>query len=522
MHGDRLIKVLVIDDDRVDRELFRRYLLNAPASRFEFAESDSVTAGVEKAKSLRPDCVLLDFNLPDMNGIEAMGWMKGELGQLPWAVILLTAFGGEELAVKAMKAGAMDYLPKDSVNAGTLARAVIGAIERHQLQQRIEDQRSALENSWRRYQVLLEAIPQMVWTVNAEGRVEYVNRRWLEYTGLAPEKAGRLGWDQILHPDDRDRTWGAWKSALASGTEFEIEHRLRRASDASYRWHLVRAVPMQGESGRVTNWFGTCTEIEDQKQNERAILEKQKLEGIGALAGGVAHDFNNLLTGILGGASCAMERLPESHNVQDLLRGVVQAGEQAAELTRKMLAYAGKGSFFLELVDIGALVQEICETLRPSIPVTIRLECLSGRGVPPVETDRTQMRQVIVDLVTNAAEAIGEGITGRISVHTAVVEIDEESIRKGDLGPVAISPGRYVTIEVRDTGCGMNEETQNRIFDPFFTTKFIGRGLGLAAVHGFVRSHKGGVQLHSAPGKGTIFRLLLPAQEPETARGMAG
>lgn len=523
MRGDRPIKVLIIDDDPIDRELFKRYLLQAPASRFELAEADSVTAGAEKAKSLRPDCMLLDFNLPDMNGIEAMAWIRGELGQLPWAVIVLTAFGGEELAVRAMKAGAMDYLPKDSVTAGTLARTVIGAIERHQLQQRIEEQRSALEKSWRRYQVLLEAIPEMVWTVNAEGRVEYVNRRWLEYTGLAPERASRLGWDHILHPDDRDRTWGAWNAAVASGSVFEIEHRLRRASDGSHRWHLVRAVPMLTEGGTVTNWFGTCTEIEDQKQNEKAILEKQKLEGIGALAGGVAHDFNNLLMCILGGASCAMERLPESHPVQELLRGVVQAGEQAAELTRKMLAYAGKGSFFLELINIGELVQEVCEILRPSIPATIHLECQSGRGIPPIETDRTQMRQVVVDLVTNAAEAIGQAAPGRISVRTAMVDIDGESIGKGDFGPAAIRPGRYATLEVRDTGCGMDEETQNRIFDPFFTTKFIGRGLSLAAVHGFVRSLKGSVQLHSAPGKGTRFRLLLPAaQEPETARGVSG
>jgi len=517
MPGDRPVRILIIDDDRMDRELYRRCLLQSGPLRYEFSESESVTAAVEKAEAAWPDCILLDFNLPDMDGIEAMTRIKGELGRLPSAVIMLTAFGDEELAVRAMQAGAMDYLPKDHLSPGTLARAVLGAIERHQMQQRIEEQRTALEISGRRYQVLLEAIPQMVWTANGDGRLEYANRRWLEYTGLALEQSERLGWDRLLHPDDHQRTWEAWNSAVASGSVFEIEHRLKRASDGSYRWHLVRAVPMQTGGGRITNWFGTSTEIDDQKQAERAVLEKQKFEGIGVLAGGVAHDFNNLLMSILGGASCAMERLPASDPVQELLRGVLQAGERAAELTRKMLAYAGKGNFCIELVNVGRLTREICDLLRPSIPAAILLECHNARGIPPVETDRTQMRQVVLDLVTNSVEAIGNGASGKISVRTAVVEIDGESGRAHEFGPVPVTPGKYITLEVQDTGCGMDKETQNRIFDPFYTTKFIGRGLGLAAVHGFVRSHRGGVQVESTPGKGTRFRLLLPAAKKSAA-----
>ncbi len=515
MPGDRPIQVLIIDDDPIDRELYKRCLVLSPAWQFEFIESESVAGGVEKIRVSRPDCILLDFNLPDMDGIEALSHIRGEFGQLPSAVIMLTAFGGEELAVRAMKAGALDYLPKDNLTAGALARTVMGAIERHRLQQRVEEQRAA-------HQVLLEAIPQMVWTANAEGCVEYANRRWLEYAGLEVGESQRLGWDHFLHVEDRERSLGAWNSAVASGSVFEIEHRLRRASDGSYRWHLVRAVPMQAGDGKVTNWFGTCTDIEDQKRAERAIQQKQKLEDIGMLAGGVAHDFNNLLMCILGGSSCAMERLPASHPVQDLLRGVMQAGEQAAELTRKMLAYAGKGSFYYELVNISELAREVCGVLKPSIPPAIHLACVIGHNIPPIETDRAQMRQVVVDLVKNAVEAIGEGIPGRVTVRTSAIEIDTKPSRKPDLGALAIPPGKYVTLEVRDTGCGMDEDTRNRIFDPFFTTKFIGRGLGLAAVDGFVRSHRGGVQVDSAPGKGTRLRVLLPAaQADETARSMA-
>jgi PAS domain S-box-containing protein len=516
MQFERPVRILIVDDDPLDRALYRHCLPNSRSWQFEFEEADTVSSGLERARIFQPDCTLLDFNLPDMDGLEAIDQIRGEFGKLPTAVVMLTAFGDEELAVRAMKAGAMDYLPKENLTA-TLARTVASAIERHQMQERIEAQRTALENTGRYLQNLLEAIPQMVWTANAEGRLQYANQRWTEYTGLAVAEAERLGWNQCLHPDDRYRTLEAWESAIASGSVFEIEHRLRRASDGSYRWHLVRAVPMRS-AGELTNWLGTCTEIEDQKQADRAIQQQEKLEGIGALAGGVAHDFNNLLMSIVGGASCAMERLPDSHPAQDLLHDVVEAGEHAAELTRKMLAYAGKGNYCLEAVDIGRLARETCDALRSSLPPIIHLECSSGCSVPLVQTDPNQMRQVLVDLVKNAVESIGEGSPGRVSVRTSAVEFDEKSIARMEFALGSAHSGNYVALEVRDTGCGMDEQTQKRIFDPFFTTKFMGRGLGLAAVGGFIRSQKGGVQVESGPGKGTRFCLMLPARA-EHARG---
>ncbi|SPF45641.1 Multi-sensor signal transduction histidine kinase [Candidatus Sulfopaludibacter sp. SbA4] len=504
------IKILVIEDDMIDRALYKRCLQQSEAGAVELAESDSAAAGIEMTHTWQPDCTLLDFNLPDMDGLTAMNRLRGDSGRLPCAVVMLTAYGGEELAVRAMKAGAMDYLQKGHLAADTLSRTVLHAIERFRMQERIEEQRSALERSRQRYQTLLEAIPQMVWTANADGRMEYANRQWFEYTGLDLEDSACMGWDRLLHPEDLERTRTAWDQAAASGSVFEIEHRLRRTTDASYRWHLVRAVPVRTAAGEITNWFGTSTEIEDQKRAEIVARQEHKLEGIGVLAGGVAHDFNNLLVGILGGASCAMETLPPSHPAQKMLQGVMRAGERAAELTRKMLSYAGKGNFQIELTNLGELVCSTCDTIRNSIPNTIRLECHSGCAIPPVVTDPGQLRQVVVELVMNAVEAI-DGGSGGISVRSAGVEIDEEAVRRSEFGPAAIPAGQYVTLEVRDTGCGMDEETQARIFDPFFTTRFLGRGLGLAAVYGFARSHGGGVQVESSPGRGTMFRVLLPA-----------
>jgi signal transduction histidine kinase len=194
---------------------------------------------------------------------------------------------------------------------------------------------------------------------------------------------------------------------------------------------------------------------------------------------------------------------------------VVRAGERAAELTCKMLAYAGEGNLYVAPTDLNKLVQDACDSLRSSIPRTIELHVRTAPQLPSVSVDSRQMRQVIVDLVRNAVEAIGEGQGGTVSVGTAATDVPEGSM-------TAVTGGKYVRLEVQDTGCGMNEETQKKIFDPFFSTKFMGRGLGLAAVDGFVRSSGGGVQVKSQPGKGTEFRVLLPVEPHQGASCSAG
>ena len=192
-----------------------------------------------------------------------------------------------------------------------------------------------------------------------------------------------------------------------------------------------------------------------------------------------------------------------------MLEGVVRAGERAAELTGKMLAYAGEGALYVERTDLNRLVRETCDSLRASIPPTIQIDIRPAPDRATVFVDTRQMRQVIVDLVRNAAESIREDAAGVITVRTAIEEVSETALP-------AMAAGTYVALEVRDNGCGMDEELQQKIFDPFFSTKFAGRGLGLAAVHGFVRSSGGGVHVDSSPGQGTRFRILLPVESLQT------
>ena len=270
-------------------------------------------------------------------------------------------------------------------------------------------------------------------------------------------------------------------------------------------------------------------DVTHRKELERLLLQKDKLESLGLLAGGIAHDFNNLLVGIMGNTSLAVESISGNHPARPMLKEVMAASEAAGNLTRQLLAYAGKGRFLIESVDVSDLVRQIAGLLQTSIPKSVQLRLELAAELPAVEADVTQIQQLIMNLVINGAEAIGEQ-PGTVLITTAAQQVDDGYIATV-LPPEQISPGLYVNLQVHDTGSGMAPETIEKIFDPFFTTKFTGRGLGLAAVLGIVRGHRGAIKVYSTPGQGTTFKILLPAAgqhvvkaeeasvAPATARG---
>jgi two-component system cell cycle sensor histidine kinase/response regulator CckA len=446
-----------------------------------------------------------------MKGFEFMAALKRDSAVSSVPVVMLTAIRDERVAVEAMKSGAMDYLPKGRVAAETLAHAIDNVVAKFRMQREIESQRQALEASESRHRGLIAAIPQIVWTINAQGDIGYANSRWVEFLGPRFDDSLDRGWLPHMHPDDRDRFLEAWRQGVASGQAFQLEHRLKHFSDGTYRWHLSRAVPIRGDHDRIVEWFGTSTDIEDQKRAEATLQSKQKLESIGLLAGGVAHDFNNILTGILGWASLAADMLEESHELQPILAGIVSSAERAAHLTGQMLAYAGKGRFVIQEIDFRTLVQNSCDLIKASIARNVAIRLLMANDLPLIEGDSGQLQQIAMNLILNAAEAIDPESGGTVVVRTEARTLDAHAIRaiaslSGDL-----SPGAFVVLEVKDTGCGMDAATKAKIFDPFFTTKFTGRGLGLSAVQGILRSHKGAVQIESEPGKGSTFRVFIPS-----------
>jgi PAS domain S-box-containing protein len=265
----------------------------------------------------------------------------------------------------------------------------------------------------------------------------------------------------------------------------------------------ITVSPVRNAGGAIMAISHIARDITERKDFEEQMRQTQKLESLGVLAGGLAHDFNNLLTGIMGNASLALDELHDADRSRTRLDEVLHASERAALLIRQMLAYAGKGRFVVERLDLAAQVREIVPLLRTSIAKLVELELRLEDALPPVEADPSQVQQLIMNLALNGAEAIENGPgTVTITVRSRVTDAE-----------------RQVLLEVRDTGIGMTDEVKARIFDPFFTTKFTGRGLGLAAVMGIIRAHRGTVSVTTAPGRGTTFTVVLPAASsaPEQA-----
>lgn len=257
-------------------------------------------------------------------------------------------------------------------------------------------------------------------------------------------------------------------------------------------------------------------EIQERRNTERALRDSelqmqqaQKLESLGVLAGGIAHDFNNLLLVILGNADLALSELSAVAPAREHLDGIVTASRRAADLCSQMLAYAGKGRIRIQSIGLNEVVSEMTHMLEVTVLKKAVLRFNFAAHLPAVEADASQMRQIIMNLVINAAEAIGER-SGMVTISTGSMFCDRRYLGTTFLDTSA-PEGEYVFIEVSDTGCGMTHETMGRMFDPFFTTKFAGRGLGLAAVLGIIRSHRGAIKVYSEPGKGTTFKVLLPA-----------
>ncbi len=346
---------------------------------------------------------------------------------------------------------------------------------------------------------------------NAPGwPVEHVSPNVVEVFGYPPEDlvSGRLSYGSLVEPEDAERVGRevaeASSSALTGFTHapYRIRHR-----DGGVRWLLDVTRIARGPDGVPTHYLGYVIDITDRvvaeqqaRALERQLLQAQKLESLGVLAGGLAHDFNNLLTGILGHASLAKRRAcPEcQESVRESLEEIEQLSRRAARLTQQLLSYAGRGVRVRAPVDLREVVERALELLELAPPraTHVRVEC-EGE-VPPVEADRQQMEQLVVNLLTNAGEAL-EGREGREGcvVLRLFAEADGEA--------------RSVVLEVEDTGNGMGSEAKARLFDPFFTTKEAGRGLGMAAVLGIVRSHAGVIDVHSEPGRGCLVRVRLPA-----------
>lgn len=407
----------------------------------------------------------------------------------------------------------------------TELRARLGELEQ-QLARAVAAEQQAVE-ARAQVEALLDNIPHMAWLKDARGVFLAVNDPFVRASGHAK--------GSILGRTDRE----VWPVELAElymrddqrvierGQEVFVEEPIAEAGGV--KWFETYKTPLRGAQGAVIGTVGMARDITDrkraeelQKSLERRMQETQKLESLGVLAGGIAHDFNNLLVGVLANAELALRALEASSGVavaRERIADVRSAARHAAELTNQMLAYSGRGRFDIRPISLTEIVREMSQLLGASISKKARVVYELTPELPAVQADVTQLRQVVMNLITNASDALEDRV-GSIVVRSGQQHADDTL---PDLyGPAPLRPGDYVYLEVADDGSGMSDDTRARLFEPFFTTRFTGRGLGLSAVQGIVRGHGGGITVRSQLGAGTTIRVLLPCSEsPGLSAGAA-
>lgn len=372
----------------------------------------------------------------------------------------------------------------------------------------------ALAASVADYQALVDSTPAAIVRYTADGTLTFVNETLCKLLGRP--RATLIGESVLELIPNMPRSEVVADLPLTRPVSGPADGAsgLIRKSDGSCRWYRWTARRITTADGQ-TEFQAVGIDLTERRQAEsdRAAIERkmqdaQRLEALGVLAGGVAHDFNNLLAGVLGHAELAIGELPDGHPARDHLTTVLSGIAQAGGLTRQLLAYSGKGRFLLRSLNLNELIVQTTDLLRVTLPKKVQLDLALTENLPFITGDDGQLRQVLMNLIINAGEAIGDK-PGTVTVTTTGHDLEMDAVSGGVYSPSA--PGRFIELIVSDTGCGMDEATRAKLFDPFFSTKFAGRGLGLSAVLGIIRGHGGGIRVDSEPGVGTRFTVLLPA-----------
>lgn len=513
-------QALVVDDDPEVRITLGRVLEQA-GYRVLLAP-DGKEAGL-LYRRVRPDLVILDYHLPDLTG-EALLETIRRPGD-PAVVLVITGDADPRLAVRVLQKGADGFVRKPLDGQILVEMAARARRERALLrvEELLEMRTQELRASEERYRTLFTTIPEAVLMVGEGGVVLQGNevaertfgRKGRDLVGLSLQELVRGdAIPQVLEGLQRIREMGegAFEAPFLSGTG---EVRYFEVSGRSVEFQGSRSLLLVGRDVTERRLIE-----EERRKLQAQIQQAQKMESLGVIAGGIAHDFNNLLVGILGNASLVLMDLEPGHPAREHLQQIELAARRAAELTEQILTYAGKGKANLEELSLPALVREMRILMEPALSKKAELRLQLAEGVPPVKADPAQIRQVLMNLILNASDALG-GESGTIEVRVRTVVADRELLRRSFVGQ-DLPEGKYVSLEVEDTGCGMDGETLARIFDPFFTTKFTGRGLGLASTLGIVRGHSGAILVQSHPGRGTNFQILFPPAHGERRQAGGG
>ena len=456
-----------------------------------------------------PELILLDIRMPGMDGSEVCRQLKKTADTRDIPIIFLSASRELSECIEGFRAGGVDFVTKPFEREELLAR-VRAHLEfvrlRTHLEAQVAERTAALRESEGRFRTLANTAPVMIWASGPDKLCTFFNKFWLDFTGRTMEQELGDGWSCGVHPDDLDSCLSVYTSSFDARQSFQMEYRLRRA-DGEYRWILDKGIPLFAPEGVFRGYIGSCIDTTDFKNTQEEALRRQKLESVGVLAAGIAHDFNNLLSSIVADTDLALSEMDGGSLPIAEVQEIRRVAFRASEIVRELMVYSGRETAAdFEPVQLALLIKDMVELLKISVSKHVTFITDFGQDLPSVKGQPPQIRQVVMNLIINASEAIGQN-HGTITVSAARVTRGEDLV---DERAMELTPGDYVRMEVSDTGSGMTEEQTRKIFDPFFTTKLGGRGLGLAVVQGIVRAHGGAVNVRSAAGWGTTFEIFFP------------
>ncbi|HYL98038.1 MAG TPA: ATP-binding protein, partial [Blastocatellia bacterium] len=504
------LRVLIVEDRIEDAKLLLRELRQ---SGFEVDWTRVQTEG-EFLSNLGSDLdvILSDYSMPSFDAPQALNLLQQSGHDIPF--IIVTGTVSEEAVVESMKRGADDYLLKDRL--GRLGQAVSNVLEAKRSRDEKRRTEEALRESEERYRLLVSNIPDVTWLADRDGKLAFCSANANLIYGYAPSELLELT-PEGAHSGRVDHQDGEsvrkyYEALFDLGRPFDVEYRIRR-NDEQWVWVHSRAFTTYERNG-VRYAYGVNSDITERKRLEAQLLQAQKMEAVGRLAGGVAHDFNNLLTAIIGYCQLLAPTFDKTDPRVEQVAEVERAGKNAASLTRQLLAFSRQQVMEVTVFDLNAVVSDTEKMLRRVIGEDINLVISLGSDLGRVKADQSQITQVIMNLVVNSRDAMPSG--GNLTIQTASVELPME-VSEQDTG---IRPGAYVRLSVSDSGSGIDPETLAHIFEPFFTTKEKGKGtgLGLSTVYGIVKQSGGYCEVHSEPGAGTMFSVFLPGvEEPATS-----